>query len=296
MRRAERPCGAVVLALLLVAQTARGEPDPGAPLLEQGVRAFDRGEFEQAQRLLERARLAARQDGTLGRIELHLGLTRAVMGDELEARGHFRRALDHEPTLSVDPQRYKPEVVRLFRETLAPLQGALSVTANTAGCRVEVDGRDLGATPLRRQLGIGRHTVRVIGPGGAVLRDEQVTLYPNRAAEIAVELAPTPRPHRPRRRVWTWVAAGGAAAALGLGIGLYAWAGADHDEYLQTSDPQRFDELSDSIRRRDIAANVLWGVAGVLAATSVALFFLEGRARPAGEGRARRPTGLVLAF
>jgi hypothetical protein len=89
---------------------------------------------------------------------------------------------------------------------------------------------------------------------------------------------------KPRRkgRLWTWIAAGtaGALALSALIVGLNAQS--KFDDLNNTCKPACPDSEVDSVRTRAIAADVMWGLAGAAAVTSVVLFFLEGRAASAG--------------
>jgi tetratricopeptide (TPR) repeat protein len=80
------------------------------------------------------------------------------------------------------------------------------------------------------------------------------------------------------RRTWTWVAAGGAAAALGTSLVLGQLASKRRDEMRSTVHDQatvtRLRDQAVSYRR---TGNVFLGAAGVLGATGVTLFVLEGR-------------------
>jgi hypothetical protein len=286
---------ACLLALLVAPRAARGSD------LEQrvarGVQRFDEGQFEAALSELAALRGAAAGDARqLARIELYSGLSHAVLGKTEDARRAFRAALVQQPELRLDPDQFKPELVALFNQVIEGLVGELQVEADSPGAAVELDGKGAGRVPHLARLPIGAHYLIVRAPGGGVF-ERRLTIYPDRRVTVTAQLGST----APRRRIWTWVTAGTAVVALGLGIGLWAWAGSQHDEYSKTADPVRFDELKSSVHQKDIAANVLWISAGALAATSVVLFFLEGRAasRPPAErsaGLRLLPSGLAVRF
>jgi len=119
----------------------------------------------------------------------------------------------------------------------------------------------------------------------------------------AVSLGRGSRDTPSTRRVWTWVASAGAlvGAATALGFGLAAdrdydqacdlLAGSERcGERTALVDPSSADQyraLRDSVDRKALTANICWGVAGGLAVTAVALFFLEGRG---GSPRSARAT------
>ena len=183
---------------------------------------------------------------------------------------------------------------------LEPHMGTLTVRSTPPGAVVLVDGQKKGVTPLERDpLVAGKHLVTVRLDGHRdwtrevkVARDAAETLdlklepLARDGASAAGGLAPK------RRRVWTWVAAGGAVAVAAVGVGLGASVLSDRSEYegLTVKDQARLDDLEESIPSKVVATNVMFGVAGALAVTSVVLFFLEGRA-PAVD----RDTGAATA-
>jgi hypothetical protein len=95
-----------------------------------------------------------------------------------------------------------------------------------------------------------------------------------------------------RPRVWTWVTGAGAvlsgAAAVLLGLaaradyseacGLLERTGdcADRDALANPADRERYEALADSTRGKSLAANVCWGLTGVLGAVAVVLLIVEG--------------------
>jgi len=111
---------------------------------------------------------------------------------------------------------------------------------------------------------------------------------------LTVDRTPTSK----QGRLWTWILAGSAAALGGAGLGLWLSADADHGEWTRLQDPpqqpvkdaQRLEELEDSIRTKETASWALFGVAGGLAVTAVALFFIEAQPLMRQGGR---PTALI---
>ena len=168
--------------------------------------------------------------------------------------------------------------------------GQLSINTNPAGARVLIDGQPVGRTPVvEASAKVGTREVsvemqgyteqvhQVVVTAGAPARLD-VTLVAIEAASPA-DPGEGQAPRRPRRRLWTWIAAGSAVAAAAAGIGLGASAMSDHEEYetLTAADGQRLDELEASMDDKILTANIMFGVAGALAVTSVVLFFVEGR-------------------
>lgn len=95
---------------------------------------------------------------------------------------------------------------------------------------------------------------------------------------------------KPRRgRLWTYVTAGCAVAALGVGIGLGASVLSEADAHNSldpaTGQPEDVDLVRERLDGRALGANIMFGAAGVLAATSVVLFFVEGRSARRGKSK-----------
>jgi hypothetical protein len=253
-----------VIILSLCAVSAAAEQPGAEALYRHGVELFAQGALEASAAVLERARHRTREPRLLALIELHLGLNAATTHRRAQAREHFRRAVRHDPALHMDPQQYKPELVRLYEE----------VRAEEAAIARRVLGR-----PDR----VASRPAPSTRPGPAVVKPQPV--------EIG---QPTAQPRRPRR-LWTWVAAGSAVAVAAAGLGLGLSARSDYSsacdllegapecsarrDLKQESDRHRFEILHDQVGQKSLAANVCWGVAGALAVTAVVLYFVEGRVR-----------------
>ena len=85
----------------------------------------------------------------------------------------------------------------------------------------------------------------------------------------------------PRRRVWTWVAAGVGGTALVAGVVLGISAHSDfnslNDKYPNGGIPANEANTRDGGANKQLAANVLFGVAGAAAVTSALLYYYEGK-------------------
>jgi hypothetical protein len=185
--------------------------------------------------------------------------------------------------------------------TLRFLGGMLLATSQPPGATVMVGDRVLGTTPLREALlptgdldielrleGYQSHRTQVeIGPGLRTMVN--AVLVPSGSARESKTVAiAAARPLRQRRRsrLWTWVTAGSVGVAVGLGIGFSVSARANNDRVqesltvaLDGNESASIDQIRylQGVRDRDSTiANVAFGVAGVLAITSVILFFIEG--------------------
>ncbi len=227
------------------------------------------------------------------------------MGEQDKAEGAFREALKRDPELSLNAKQVKPEMVELLARVRNGVRGYLSVSAD-GDATVQLDGEGVGRAPYEVLVPVGPHRVvvrcaggerakRVVVRHGATARFAARCVVPGGGAAAASGDARDGMARRPR--LWTWVVAGTAVAALGVAIGLGASASADYSEFedLLASgrrDETRREELESAIQSKSLGANVMFGVAGGLAATAVVLFFLEGRA-PARKQTARA-AGLQL--
>jgi hypothetical protein len=252
--------------------------------------------------LLLEAKGLAREPGLLGRIHLYLGVHHAVLGRIERAQAAFRTALAHDPTVELDPEHFKRSLVNLFRRVRRRMQGGLRVHADR-GAEVLVDGVRTGEVPYLTRLPVGRHRVTVRLADGTA-HSEEVVIAVDKEARVITRFEPEPARDRPRRlrrrRLWTWVAAGSAAATLVVAVGLGASASVDYDAWQEElgRDRIKWGELRDAVEAKATAANVLFVVGGVLAATSAVLYFVEGGRVPGGERRvdlSGSSTGLLLS-
>ena len=102
----------MVGAALVVATAAHA--DRGEALLRQALRHYAQGRFEAAIRVLHHALTATTAPKTLGQVQLFLGVSYAVTDRPAEAREAFAAALRYDPQVTLDPERFKPALVRLF--------------------------------------------------------------------------------------------------------------------------------------------------------------------------------------
>jgi len=290
--------GAEVLALAgpCRAETARARAEG---LLGQGNRLHDQGKYQAA---LEAYRQALRLYPSY-KIELNLALTLKAMDRPVEAAEHLERFVLNAAKIAA------PRMVDLARRHLAGLRARLArltVTCAMEGASVVLNGVVLGRTPLDRSVYLrpGRYSLRVEAPGyrpfsGEILAEaaDQPAVFVSLVRDPASRALPAARDiggianssepshgkaaRRATPRVWTWVAAGGAAASLAAGVVLGILARSDHEAYLResvASTRERFDALAESGPRKELAANVMFGVTGALTAASVILFLVEPRA------------------
>ncbi len=284
----------LLLAVLCSAAPARSADERAAALLRVAARQFGEARFGESIATLERARGLPADLATRARVQLYLGLNRAVLGQGATARAAFRAALSLDPRLRLSPDEIKPAIVAIFEEERARLQGELVISAAPAA-EIWIDGKRAGPSPQRVRLAIGAHRLEARTADGCFAAAQDATVAAGSRA-LALRLERTgasgcrgeqgPRTRAPRR-LWTWIAAGTAAAVLIAGIGVGASAQVDYREYQTTPDARRGEELADAIAAKDRAANVLFGVGAALAAGSAVLFFVEGRARTTPAGTVR---------
>jgi hypothetical protein len=164
-----------------------------------------------------------------------------------------------------------------------PPRARVHVTSTPSGAELSIDGQTRGRTPWEGKLEPGTHQLALRLGGEEKLLTLSVAAKEDR--RVQVDLA---RAVAPRRRLWTWVTGGAAVATLAVAVGLAVAANADHDEWqselARGKDRQRWEDLSSSGQAKALSANILFGVGGALAVTSVVLFFVEGRS-PGKEAR-----------
>jgi len=80
--------------------------------------------------------------------------------------------------------------------------------------------------------------------------------------------------------LWTIVTASAAVAFTALGVGMSLAARSSWQEYGETTDEHRYDELRDEIPLRSTVANVSFGLAGAAALSSALIYLLVERHRP----------------
>jgi tetratricopeptide (TPR) repeat protein len=290
---------AQILILALVPAISSAVRAEALGLLQRGKALYARGQYEESAARLKEALTQSPPASIQAQITLYLGLDSLALGKEAAARERFTQALTHDPTIALDPDRFKSEIISFFKRVRDGLQGEVLVAGSIGGARVELDGAPLGETPIRRRVPIGLHHVvvrhgsqihqeRILVRPGSTMRvlasfatsgPRTLAEQPASRGELAAPASSRPsRDDRPRRkRVWTWIAAATALATASVGLGLGLSANADYREYRETRDPARFDALEGRLFGKAVAADVLFGVAGAAAIGAVIAFFLEGR-------------------
>lgn len=142
-----------------------------AQLVQKGLDAFDRLEFDEAWQLLETARSEIDRTGAAGITQaqlsdvfLYRGLIKTQEGDINAAWEELIIANTVDPTRELDPGRFPPKVIAEFERAQATVKnkGTAQLTVSVPqGCRVLVDASSANA-PVT--LIVGRHWVRVTCP------------------------------------------------------------------------------------------------------------------------------------
>jgi tetratricopeptide (TPR) repeat protein len=155
---------------------ARERFDRGLTRFEQGDHAGALAEFERAQALVPNEFVL-----------FNIGLVYAAMNRPVEATGALDRVL-REPGKLSDERLAR---ARSLREQQSARVAELEVSTN-APAQIEVDGVQVGATPLAAPLRIasGAHVLSLLAPGHLPLRRE-LTIASGARASLSFELIPS---------------------------------------------------------------------------------------------------------
>ncbi|MCA9669391.1 MAG: hypothetical protein KC503_27535 [Myxococcales bacterium] len=299
----------VLLALVAAAGVARAA-SRAERLLARGIKQYRAARFRRSLRTCRQAERRAGDDTAVkAKAALYVGLNYGVLGKAAKAKRAFERALKLDASLELDRERFKPSDVRRLARVRQGLLGKVVVSAN--GGDIYVDGARRGASPQTLSLPVGRHVFETRqGSRRSGKRELLVRYDANHSVSLVLPAAPKPQKPLPaatpkvdqdnaalsntpsrddadtggaspwsfsHKRLWTWITGGLAVASAGAAIGVGVSAKADEDEYLNTQDPSRLQPLRDAVKTKTTVTNVLVGVAGGLAITSLLLYYFEGR-------------------
>ncbi len=251
---------------------------PARRALDRAKAQYAAGAFARARALLRQARAKTKHPALLGQVHFHLGLAHAADNQLDQARTAFRAALTHDPSLRIDPHRYKPALVEAFEATRRALAASVLRSqrvrpAPSTRARVETS---VASPRTDRQH---QATVTPAGTGDAT--------KPDGKGDVEV---------RRGKLRWTWVGAAAtvALAALAVGFGLAALDDRNEGCSLLTDkalpceqrqslvsapSEQRYLELRDSVATKRAVSNIAWAATGVAAAATAVLMLVERRAR-----------------
>jgi hypothetical protein len=196
-----------------------------------------------------------------------------------------------------------PGATVTLNAALTFLGGRLRVESEPAGAEVTIDGVVRGQTPTTEfLLSTGKHRLMIKRSGFEPV-DRELHLVGGERRKLSLGLVPVPAPKevvarqpvqgaevQPRKRVWTWVALASAGAAAGLGIGFGVAARNSFDHYKAAAaagDATGYSVYRDRTEKQQKVASGALISAGILAATAVVLFFVEGRRTANAEPRGR---------
>lgn len=289
--------------------TARAETpqESAARLLQEGRDLLAKGDYGQAVIVLMKAQ------GTVPSAEIQLEIAAAYEGldDPVKAAELYEKLKDDEGLFGKLKERCKKQLDELRKKL-----GRLTIECKVKDAEVTVNEREVGKTPLPHSVYVEPGEVAIVVKTASRKVEQDHDLAAGEHKKVLVSFkeppkrivspsAPAPLPpptqaapppparraapkpvrevrDRPSRgwilgRRWTWIAAAGTVVVAAVGMGLGISAASEYSEYKDDSTPSaRYPELEDSISAKATTANVMFGVAGGLAAATVALFFIEG--------------------
>jgi tetratricopeptide (TPR) repeat protein len=265
-------------------------------LLSEGTTLYESGKYLQA---LEKFN-AAYGVYPSPKLWFNIGKANRDLGRPVESLDAFEKFLSDAPDVSIETSNEARAAVDELKRTL----GQLRVDCDLPNAEVSVDGKSVGVTPLPAAVWVvaGRHQVVATLPHGksalastdvAAAEASSVQLRlrekapapaaraPVAAQPIAVE-ARTPTAQTAQGRTWTWIAAGSTLALAGGAVTMSLLTRSKYNELNQQCGAGSKSHVGcqesaiTGVESRQLAANVLWGVTGAAALTSLILFFAEG--------------------
>lgn len=233
----------------------------------QGEALFEAGNYDAA--LSEFQAAYGQLEGNPGRYLLLWNI-----GQSYERLFQYDRALDYY-------QRYLDEggpdaedraSVEATMRALEGLLASLTVQSNVADSEIWVDGHQVGRTPGTVRVTSGSHHVEVRHVGYAnELREAELSVRQTLRIEVELHAVSDFQGLEP----WIfWASTGVAAAALVAGGSVGVAALVDHASTTAIDPMARTQEDRDRIAGLALAADVLYGVAGLFATTSLVLAFV----------------------
>jgi hypothetical protein len=260
------------------------EPEERLPLAlalaAAGLESLGRGEHEAAARQLEVSyRLNADTE-----LLLPLGLSLIRLDRHLAAAERLERYLAEGTSIAAEGRAQAERGLIEARSHFA----ALSVDTDPPGALLSVDGRPVGAAPLREPLVVtrGEHLLRARLDG---YRDavERLVIEGGAPQEVLLDLEPLLRPERRGLRVGLWVTVGIALASAAVLVPAVVLAVMRTDELEDAEFPT--DAQHDAALAWQTTSYVMGGVAGASAVSAVVLGLIRtfGGRRVHDRGRGR---------
>jgi hypothetical protein len=178
------------------------------------------------------------------------------------------------------PGEKRQEIETILVE-LSSLVGTLKVTSNVEGAVLEVDGEALAALPMASpcRLDVGEYEISIVAEGYEP-HTTTLVIPGGKAMEISVELVALPGDGAPapkRKPVPGGVFWAGAGLSVALAAGAAVTGGLamkKHDEYAGLDyEDAGWEKVQNEGRSLVLTSNVLWGVTGAVAVTTVVLAF-----------------------
>ncbi|MBI3073435.1 MAG: tetratricopeptide repeat protein [Deltaproteobacteria bacterium] len=281
--------------------------------LQRGISRYEKSDFDGALEALRRLAGRPGNPATRARAYLYIGLSLAARGgpESSDVRFNFRRALEIDATVSLDPARFPPSLVDAFEDTRKGVRGTLVVECDRANAIVEVAGESKTRCGFPVRVRVGVH--RVLVSSADVPRQADVVVRANATTTVRVTFGPEPppsastkspdsaKPHsssvvttltvqpeprgRPVKEIVgiALVAFAGAATAAGAVLGILAnESRSDFENRKGTGTLTVSDALAleSKTSARATAANILFVSAGATAVGGVVLLLL-GKPSPA---------------
>jgi tetratricopeptide (TPR) repeat protein len=153
------------VTVILLSLALECHAEDGKARLESGLKAYrEEADFDKAiSRLQEAVELGLDDPTDLIQAHLHLGFAYIGMGRRMPAEVEFKKAIQLDSTLSLDPKLHSSKIVAVFNETKARLVDSLTVISIPGGAEVYIGAKPVGSTPLKLDdVLVGEHTLRVV--------------------------------------------------------------------------------------------------------------------------------------
>jgi tetratricopeptide (TPR) repeat protein len=155
--------GLIIIFSLLIATACLAED--GKPYLERGLKAYNKdADFDKTIAELQKAiELGLNDQADLIQARLYLGFAYIGKGQRINAVVEFAKVIHLDPELNLDPKIYSSKIVTVFNETKQSLTDSLTVISTPGGADVYLDGKKVGATPLKlNSVVVGDHILKVV--------------------------------------------------------------------------------------------------------------------------------------
>lgn len=175
----------MVTILALSASVAMGQGS--LELLNKGKSHYKLGEFSKSVKWLKRASRATRGRKQLAQVYLYLGLNYVGLEKLEQAKKAYAAALKHDASVEMDPVKFNPTTVKLFRKIRSGMLGKLRI-AGPSKAQVWIDGQQRGAIPLELELHVGAHEIKVLSADGSSDYTGRVIVYLDQTIEVEAKL------------------------------------------------------------------------------------------------------------